>query len=552
MRKRHLQDRDGLGRNKSKQESSRRGRADEDSALDADSCALSVVSDVKTLITDGAGGGAAILSTKGAEIVGIGQAEILGCAAFKGICARVTQLFAAWDKTSARGGDTNFFGLCAGDAFALVSTGADQRQTKGDIVLNTGILGGVASEPRSALSRDTASAREVDANALKVFGIRARSAVTALDAKPIVRRISEPTKAHRSRVGASACGIASCARRIIDRGGFAKPCGGVARIKSRANDFGGAAFFAATACFAEFVLCAFEPFARKGRITTPVVAEKSVRARSPGSAGIALFDTRELFFVGLIAFFARATARSSRIARERADFFCFPRDAQQIAFARSGVTGLPGLFSAVARETDALVSLELTTSKSGGALGLECRAFEAAEAVCCACIFETKHRFCARFGLRIAYLAFFGPIVCGAALREAKRLAWVFAVVAAFASVGGKAISAQALGFGGVGAILVFKTFGVGWEAAIVLALGFGDVGTFGVLGAFGAALVLAAFGLGGVFAFGVRFALRARFTTGLSATLFRWAIAVDLAGVVGATLFACITTPSLAAIGGG
>lgn len=443
-------------------------------------------------------------------------------------------------------------GLCACDAFALVSAGADQRQTKGDVVLHAGILGGVAGESRSALSRDATSACEVDANTFKVFGIRARSAVTALDAKPIVRRISESTKAHRSGIGASPRSIASCARRIIDRGGFAKPCGGVARVKSRANNFGGAAFFAAAACFADLVLCAFESLARKRRITTSVVAEKSVRARPPGSAGIAFFDTRELLFVGLIAFFARTTTRTSRITWERADFFCFPRDAQQIAFARSGVTGLPGLFSTVAREADALVSLELTTSERRGALGLESQALEAAEAVCCASIFVTNHRFCARFGLRITGLAFFGPIVFGAALREAKRFAWVFAVVIAFATIGGKALCTQAFGFGGVGAILVFKAFGVRWETAIILALGFGGVGTFGVLGTFGAALVLAAFGLGGIGAFGVRFALRARFTTGLPTALFRWAIAVDLAGVVDATLFACITTPSLTTISGG
>lgn len=66
--------------------------------MDADTSALSVVSDAKALITHRAGGSAAILSTKGAEIVGIGQAEIFGSAAFKGVCARIAQFFAARNK----------------------------------------------------------------------------------------------------------------------------------------------------------------------------------------------------------------------------------------------------------------------------------------------------------------------------------------------------------------------------------------------------------------------------------------------------------------------
>jgi hypothetical protein len=296
------------------------------------------------------------------------------------------------------------------------------------------------------LSSDAASACQVDANALKVFGVGACAEITAFDAKAIIWGIAESTEADGAGVGASSRCIASAARGIIDRGRFAKPVGHVARVKSGTNEFGGAAFFSAAARFADLVLCTLKAFTRDGWIATPVGTEETVGARPPRTARIAFFDASELFFTCFIALFAGATAPTRWITRKRADFFTLPRDAQQIAFTGIGLTRFTGLFAAISREANPFVGLHLTASGGCGALGLKRQAFEAAEAFCGPSVFVANHRLWARFGLWITGLAFFGSVVFGAALCQAKRLGGVFAVFVAYASIGDKAVSLEALG----------------------------------------------------------------------------------------------------------
>lgn len=284
--------------------------------MDADTRALSVVSDVEALIARRTSAATAILSAERTEIVGVGQTEIVGGAALKGICASVAQLFAAWDKTCPRGRDANFFRLRACDAFAFVSARPDARKTKRDVVLDANVLCCIASEPRRALSSDTASTRQVDANTLKVCRISACAEIAAFDAKAIIGCIAESTEADGTSVGASSRSITSAARGIIDGGRFADPVGHVARVKGGTNEFGGATFFSTAARFADLVLCALKPFARDRWIATPVGTEETIGARPPRTARIAFFDTSELFLVGFVALFTGATARSGGIARQ--------------------------------------------------------------------------------------------------------------------------------------------------------------------------------------------------------------------------------------------
>lgn len=120
-----------------------------------------------------------------------------------------------------------------------------------------------------------------------------------------------------------------------------------------ALDLGGAFLLAAEAFFADLVGGAGDLVARKGRIAKVVGAREAFRTRAAWAARFTLGEAVVLFLFRPqeIALFAGTALALGAFARGGADLFFFPRDAEEVIFARVFVALFSGQAAIVAGDT---------------------------------------------------------------------------------------------------------------------------------------------------------------------------------------------------------